>query len=67
MIQETIGLYRDVGLSIYINCSCPQMKKIRKCLQKVFKSNGLDVIIKCNIIWMSLLISTTALTDSAKN
>ena len=46
---KNIGLYRDDGLSIFKNCSGLQMEKIKKYLQKVFKNNGLDVIIECNM------------------
>ena len=46
---KNIGLYRDDGLSICKNCSGPQMEKIKKRLQKVFKNNGLNVIIECNM------------------
>ena len=46
---KNTGLYRDNGLSIFKNCSRVQMKKIKKCLQKVFKNNGLDVIIQYNM------------------
>ena len=34
---KNIVLYRDDGLSIFKNCSGPQMEKIKKRLQKVFK------------------------------
>ena len=47
--MKNIGLYRDDGLSIFKNCSGPQIEKIKKHLQKIFKSNDLDVIIEC--IW----------------
>ena len=33
----------------FLNCIGPQMEKIKKRLQKVFKNNDLDVIIECNI------------------
>ena len=46
---KNIGLYRDDGLSIFKNCSGPQMEKMKKRLQKVFKNNGLNVIIVCNM------------------
>ena len=46
---KNIGLYRDDGLLIFKNCIGPQMEKIKKQLQKVFKNNGLDVIIECNM------------------
>ena len=43
---KNIGLYRDDGLSIFKNCSGPQLEKVKKQLQKVFKNNRLDVIIQ---------------------
>ena len=46
---KNIGFYRDDELSIFKNCSGPQMEKIKKNLQKVFKNNGLDVIKECNM------------------
>ena len=46
---KNIGLYRDDGLSIFKNFSGLQMEKIKKHLQKVFKNNGLEVIIECNM------------------
>ena len=52
---KNIGLYRDDGLSIFKNCSGPQLEKIKKQLQKVFKNNRLDVIIQCNIKIVSYL------------
>ena len=33
-----IGLYRDSGLSIFKNCSGPQMEKIKKRLQKYLRT-----------------------------
>ena len=62
---KNIGLYRGDGLSVFKNCSVPQMEKIKKRLQKVYKSTCLDVIIECNIKNSSYL--TTALTDPTKN
>ena len=46
---KNIFLYTEDRLSIFKNCSGPQMEKIKKRLQKVFKNNGLDVIIECNM------------------
>ena len=46
---KNIGLYRGDGLWIFKNCTGPQMEKIKKRLQNVFRSNGLDVIIECNM------------------
>ena len=60
---KNIGLYRDDGLSIFKNCSGPQMEKIKKHLQKVFKNNGLDVIIECNMKVVNYLDVTFNLND----
>ena len=60
---KNIGLYRDDGLSISKNCSGPQMEKIKKHLQKVFKNNGLDVIIECNMKVVNYLDVTFNLND----
>ena len=61
---RNIGLYRGDGLSIFKNCSVPQMEKNKKGLQKVLKSTCQDVIIECNIENSSY--STAALTDPTK-
>ena len=61
---KNIGLYRDDGLSIFRNCSGPQMEKIKKHLQKVFKNNGLDVIIECNMKVVNYLDVTFNLNDN---
>ena len=50
-------------LSIFGNCSGPQMDTIKKHLQKVFKSNGLDVIIECNMNIANYLDVTFNLND----
>ena len=60
---KNIGLYRDDGLSISKNCYGLQMEKIKKRLQKVFKSNGLDVIIACNMKAVNYLDVTFNLND----
>ena len=62
--MKNIGLYRDDGLSIFKNCSGPQMEKIKKHLQKVFKNNGLDIIIECNTKVINYLGVTFNLNDS---
>ena len=60
---KNIGLYRDDGLSIFKNCSGPQMEKIKKHLQKVFKNTGLNVIIECNMKVVSCLDVSSNLND----
>ena len=58
------GLYRDDGLSVFKNWNGPQMEKIKKRLQKVFKNNGLDIIIACNMKIVNYLNVTFNLNDS---
>ena len=60
---KNIGLYRDDGLSIFKNCSGPQMEKIKKHLQKVFKNTGLNVIIECNMKVVNCLDVSSNLND----
>ena len=60
---KNIGLYRDDQLSTFKNCSGPQRAKIKKNLQKVFKNNGLDVIIECNMEVVNYLHVTFNLND----
>ena len=49
--------------NVFKNCSGPQMEKIKKHLQKVFKNNGLDVIIECNMKVVNYLDITFNLND----
>ena len=60
---KNIGLYRVNGLSIFKNCSGLQMEKIKKRLQNVFKNNGLDVIIECNMKIVNYLYVTFNLNN----
>ena len=60
---KNIVLYRGDGLSIFKNCSGPQMEKLKKHLQKIFKNNGLDVIIECNMKVVNYLDVTFNLND----
>ena len=57
------SLYRDDGLSIFKNWSGLQMEKIKKRLRKVFKNNGLDIIIACNMKIVNYLNVTFNLND----
>ena len=50
------------GLSIFKNCSGPQMERLKR-LQKVFKNNGLNVIIDCNMKIVNYLDVTFNLND----
>ena len=60
---KNIDLYRDDGLSIFKNCSGLQMEKIKKHLHQVFKHNGLDVIVECNMKKVNYLDVTFNLND----
>ena len=44
--SENIGLYRDDGSSTFRNVSGPDLEKIKKHIQKIFKEKMLDVIIE---------------------
>ena len=61
--RKDIGLYRDDGLAIFKNTSGPQAEKIKKDIQKVFKRNGFDLQIKCNMKIVNYLDITFNLND----
>ena len=52
---------------IFKNCNGPQMEKIKKRLQKVFKNNGLNVIIECNMKIVNYLDVTFNLNDGTSD
>ena len=47
--KQNIGLYRDDGLSCFDNISGPDSEKLKKKLFKIFKSNGLNRAVECNL------------------
>ena len=61
--KKDIGLYRDDGLSVFKNLSGPENEKIKKILQKIFKENGLNIIIQCNMKIVNYLDLTLNLND----
>ena len=61
---KTIGLHRYDGLLIFKKWGGPQIKKIKKCQQKLFKSNGLDIIVECNMKMVNHLDVTFNLKNS---
>ena len=63
--KNDIGLYRDDGLGVVKNSSGPQIEKIKKNIQKIFKDNGLDVIIDCNQKIVNYLDVTLNLIDGS--
>ena len=58
-----IGLYRDDGFSIFRNVSGPELEKIKKHIQEIFKEKMLDVIIECNTKIINYLDVTFNLND----
>ena len=63
--KKDIGLYRDDGLAVFENTSGPQAEKIKKRIQKVFKDNGLDITITCNMKIVDYLDVTMNLNDGS--
>ena len=63
--KENIGLYRDDGLAVFDNVSGPEMERIKKDLQKVFKRNGLNITIQCNKKIVDYLDITFNLNDGS--
>ena len=48
--KKYFSLYRDDGLGCFKNISSPDSERIRKKIIKVFKSNGLNITVECNLI-----------------
>ena len=49
MRKENVGLYRDDGLDIFRNSSCPEIERKRKEIIQIFKSCGLNITVKTNL------------------
>ena len=47
--KNSIGLYRDDGLSVFKNKSDNQIEIIKKNLQKIFKDFGLEIVAESNL------------------
>ena len=62
--SNNIGLYRDEGLSVFMNISGQQAEKHKKTIQNIFKDKGLQIIIKCNLKIVDYLDATLNLNDS---
>ena len=61
--KRSIGLYRDDGLAAFKNLSGPQAEKIKKDFQKIFKENGLEIVIQCNMKIVNYLDLTLNLAN----
>ena len=62
---NSIGLYRDDGLTVFKNTSGPQSEKNKKTFQKMFQNKGLDVIITCNTKIVNYLDVTLNLNNGS--
>ena len=47
--KNNISLYRDDGLSCFQNISGPDFEKIKKKMCRIFKENGLNITVECNL------------------
>ena len=47
--KNSVGLYRDDGLSVFKNKSGTQLERIKKNLQKTFKDFGFEILAKSNL------------------
>ena len=61
--KSDFGPYRDDGLAVLKNKSGPQSEHVKKNIQKIFKENGLDIIIQCNMKIVNYLDVTFNLND----
>ena len=62
--KKDFGLYRDDGLGVVKSKSGPETEKIKKNIQKIFKENKLDIVIKCNMKLVNYLDVTLNLNNS---
>ena len=61
--SNNIGFYRDDGLSVFRNIIGQQAEKHKKIIQKLFKDEGFQIIIKCNLKIVDYLDVTLNLND----
>ena len=62
--KKDFGVYRDGGLRVVNNKSGLETEKIEKNIQKTFKENKLDIVIKCNMKLVNCLDATLNLNNS---
>ena len=63
--KNSIGLYRDDGLSVFKNKSGTQLERIKKNLQKTFKDFGLEIVGESNLRIIIYLDVTLNLTNGS--
>ena len=61
--KNSIGLYRDDGLSVFKNKSGNQLERIKKNLQKTFKDFGLETVAESNLRIVNYLDVTLNLNN----
>ena len=62
--KKDFGVYRDGGLGVVKTKSGPETEKFKKKIQKIFKENKLDIVIKCNMKLVNYLDVTLNLNNS---
>ena len=62
--KKDFGLYRDDRLGVVKNKSGLEREKIKKNIQKIFKENKVDIVIKCNMKLVNYLDVTLDLNNS---
>ena len=63
--KNSIGLYRDDGLSVFKNKSGTQLERIKKNLQKTFKDFGLEIVAESNLKIVNYLDVTLNLNNGS--
>ena len=63
--KNSIGLYRDDGLSLFKNKSGTQLERIKKNLQKTFKDFGLEIVAESNLRIVNYLDVTLNLNNGS--
>ena len=63
--KNSIGLYRDDGLSVFKNKSGTQIEKIKKSLQRAFKDFGLEIVAEPNLRIVNYLDVTLNINDGS--
>ena len=62
---QNIGLYRDDGLAVFKNTSGLMAERIKKDFTQIFKKNGLEITIECNVKIVNYLDVTLNLNDGS--
>ena len=63
--KNSIGLYRDDGLSVFKNKNGTQLERIKKKIQKMFKDFGLEILAESNLTNVNYLDVTPNLNNAS--